>query len=201
LEEVKGSSGVVHDRIAVRHNCLVTDVDPRVLASKRAAYIAAHTERRLREKTTFGSAHSAELSFEELRAFVTDVWRREGRAEPLIVTAVESLPLAAREQLGDVAGYAKWSLPPPWFPQVMTAYIDVTIEGRNRLMALHETAHLLCDTADEAAGHGDRWAETLERLVGTYLGDLLGSLWRAEFDWWTRKAAEKIAENPLWLAS
>jgi len=56
------------------------------------------------------------------------------------------------------------------------------------------------DVTIEGEGHGDRWAETFERLIRTYLGDLLGSLWRVEFDWWNGKAAEKIAANPLWLA-
>jgi hypothetical protein len=179
----------------------MTDRDPRALASKRGAYIAAHADRRIRENIEYGSAHADELSLEGFDEFVAHVWQREGRTEPLIVTPVESLPAETRERLEDAAAHAKWSLPPPWFPQVMTAYIDVAIEGRNRLTALHEIAHLLCDTAHQAAGHGDLWAGTLERLITTYLGVVLGTLWRVEFDWWTGKAAEKIAKNPLWLAS
>ncbi|MFN2525839.1 MAG: hypothetical protein ABR505_06190 [Actinomycetota bacterium] len=79
------------------------------------------------------------------------------------------------------------------------AYVDVVEEGLNRLVALHELAHLSVDTADVFQGHGSQWADSYTRLIEGCFCTCLAGFWDFEFNWWHRKAKEKIAQNPAWL--
>jgi hypothetical protein len=68
-----------------------------------------------------------------------------------------------------------------------------------RLVVLHETAHLLADEAGPV-GHCQAWAETYVALIRRHLGESTATVWQFEFEWWCKKAEEKIAANSNWLA-
>jgi hypothetical protein len=184
----------------------------RALISARAAYVAAYTDRRVWADSTFGTSHAAPISFEEFKNFAARVWRSAHRTEPLYVSRIKGLPTWVQDgELRDVAAAARWAIPPAdalGRPRTgalagttgPVAYIDVHDEGLLLLVALHEIAHLLCDSLDTTTGHDTGWAAAYEELIGRHLGVPVAALWRVEFDWWTDKAAEKIADDPDWLA-
>jgi hypothetical protein len=184
----------------------------RALISARAAYVAGYTDRRVLADNRFGTSHAVPISFEEFKGFASKVWGSEHRTEPLYVSRTRDLPTRVQDgELRDAAAAARWATPPAdaWgMPRTgalagttgPVAYIDVHDEGLLRLVALHEIAHLFCDTLDATAGHDMRWAAAYEGLVGSHLGVPLAVLWRLEFDWWNAKAVEKIADDPDWLA-
>lgn len=187
------------------------------LTSARSAYVAAYTDRRLLNQEAIvpealESNFSNCLTFEEFRLFARDVWADACASGPLWITKVEALPegLQIRE-FKDAAASARWDFPladrigVPRKGELAgtkgpVAYIDVKDEGLSRLVALHEIAHLLCDSMDVHAGHGERWAETYRRLISKHLGETWALVWEVEFEWWTEKAAAKIATDPDWLA-
>lgn len=186
--------------------------DPAVLASERAAVVAAWTDRRVLQDARYGESHRAPVSFLEFRAFAKAVWAGEGRDELLYVTRVESLQKAiqAREFDGAAAA-ARWAIPSADFLDMprtgelagttgAVPYVDVKDEGLFRLFALHEVAHLLVDSVEVHLGDGCEWAEAHSQLIARHLSPDLSALWRAEFTWWWEKARAKIAANPNWLA-
>jgi hypothetical protein len=183
------------------------DVSSSVLASKRAAYVAATTDHEVRDDTAYGSCHSEPLSFEAFEAFAHSVWRIEERQEPLQVTRVEDLSPSVQERFFEDAGAAaRWVTPPEPRPPAFVgtsgpvAFLDVKDEALVRLIALHEIAHLLVDTEDAALGHERAWAEAYSQLIERHLSPELGALWRVHFQWWWQKANEHIARDPNWLA-
>lgn len=188
------------------------------LASARSAYVAAYTDHRLLNQEAIGSkelgsALSNRLTFEEFRSFAGEVWADECAPSPLVVTKVESLP--ERIQISEFKGAAataRWGF--PFVDRIgvqrkdelagttgPVAYIDVRDEGLSLLVALHEIAHLLCDSVDAHAGHEERWAETYRRLISKHLGETWARVWEVEFEWWIEKSAAKIAADPDWLAN
>ncbi len=182
------------------------------LASKRAAYVAAWTDGRVLADETHGSYHSACVTFFEFRAFAKSVWVAEGRAEILYVKSVEELPPAVQErEFEGAAAAARWAMPSADRIGIARTgelagttgavpYLDVKDEGLQRLVALHELAHLSVDTLESALGHGREWADTYSELIQRHLGQDISLLWQAQFRWWWAKAKEKIAADPEWLA-
>jgi putative metallohydrolase (TIGR04338 family) len=182
------------------------------LASKRTAHVAARADREVLRDQQFGSRHSERVDFDDFRTFAKSVWAAEGRTEPLYVSRVEDLPAAVQErEFEGAAAAARWEIPAAdrmGMPRTgeladttgPVAYIDVKDEGLNQLFALHELGHLLVDSMDSALGHGPEWAQTYSQLIERHLGPELSALWRAQFQWWSEKAAEKIANDPNWLA-
>jgi hypothetical protein len=182
------------------------------LASKRAAYIAAWADREILRAEQFGLRHSEQLVFDDFRTFAKSVWAAEGRTEPLYVSRVEGLPAwLQRREFESAAAAARWETPDADRIGAQrtgelagttgpVAYIDVKDEGLNRLVALHEMGHLLIDSMDSAFGHGQEWAQAYGQLIERHLGIEVSVAWQFQFQWWSEKAVEKIANDPNWLA-
>jgi hypothetical protein len=153
-----------------------------------------------------GTGHSTPLSFEDFELFARGVWQTEGRAEPLIVSAADELPSMAQDELSDMAATGRWESLPEFSPKTHgspvlrpTAFIDVKVEGLCRLFALHEIAHLLCDTEDVWQDHAAYWMSTYRDLIDRYLGICYGAAWHQLLEWWSEKWRQYVADDPEWL--
>ena len=151
------------------------------------------------------------MDITDFRDFAAGIWSDLGRVAPLYISPIEELPSWTRSgELSECAAAARWAIPAAdqiGVPRTgvlhgtsgEVAYIDVAEEGLNRLVALHELAHLSVDTADVLQGHGSQWADAYTRLIEGCFGTCLAELWDFEFCWWHRKVKEKIDQNPAWL--
>jgi hypothetical protein len=178
-----------------------------LLLHARQAFIAAHTDRRVLDSEFLDShEHADPLTFACFKEFAHSVWRAEAQSQPLYVSQIEALPSRVDELLSDAAAAARWFSPPTFARSGElagttgpVAYIDVRADGLTRLVVLHETAHLLADAAGPV-GHCQTWAETYVALIRRHLGEGAATVWQFEFEWWRKKAEEKIAANSDWLA-
>jgi hypothetical protein len=82
----------------------------------------------------------------------------------------------------------------------LVAYVDVKVEGLRRLIALHEIDHLLVDSETLRCGHGPQWVEAYRDLMQKYLPPGVQTAWDRAFERISSKSAERVADNPLWLA-
>lgn len=187
---------------------MLTDEQQQILTVHREAFIARTAHDRVLADARFGTLHADEMTFVDLDEFLQTVWAAEGRAEKLMVTRVdESPPSIQVDHFGNAAASAQWFTVPDWHDGVrstdqrrLMTYIDAWDRGLNRLTAIHELAHLLCDTESNHIGHTAVWSERVYELLGRHVSRGMAVLWPVEFDWWTEKAAEKIAADLLWLA-
>jgi hypothetical protein len=186
----------------------LTPAQQQALTIKREAYIAGYAHHETLQDHTFGTAHADELTFDEFKDFNEAVWLAEGRQETLMVSKVDGMrPVIQAEHFDGAAAAARWFTVPNWHDGVrftgqrrLVAYVDAWDKGLSRLLALHELAHLFCDSEFQRAGHVEEWSETFGRLIRDHVSPHISILWFVQFRWWTEKAAEEIGENPLWLA-
>ena len=182
------------------------------LTSLQAALVARWATDRLREAAELTSSQTESLSFAEFDRFAHEVWvAHQHFDQPLVVTAVEQLEADRRDvsELVDSEAAARWALPladkmglPRQGDLVHTtgpvAYIDVRTAGLDRMTALHELAHLLCDTADTHAGHGEIWALTYADLIAGSFGAEAARAWLDSWLLLTVRALRRSAEDPDW---
>jgi hypothetical protein len=173
--------------------------------------VAATADRCTLADAGLGPAHSAALTITAFEQFAQAVWLELNTLGPLLVTRVEDLPQHVQDHLFlDSAAAARWEIPGAdrlGIPRVgplsgttgPVAYIDVKDEGLNRLVALHEIAHLKVDTMAEAKAHRAEWATVYGTLLEQHLGRRTSAVWSVYFEWWTEKAGEKIQRDPNWL--
>lgn len=182
------------------------------LSRVRLAFIAAGADHRMREDLTVGDAHTEALGFAGFEMFAHDVWRADGPADPLWVTQIEDLSASIQSlYFADSAAAARWAIPgadrlgvPREGALAGTTgpvgYIDVKHEGLCRLVALHEIAHLLCDTIDTTMGHGEEWSIAYRRLIATHLGEAYLERWQHALERSAYNALRQIEADPDWLA-
>ena len=48
-------------------------------------------------------------------------------------------------------------------------------------------------------GHREEWSQTFDRLLQNQVSVFVAAMWRVQFEWWTDKARERIAADPLWI--
>jgi hypothetical protein len=114
--------------------------------------------------------------------------------------------MTAQNEFKNAAAAARWFNVPDWFDGTdfcgprLVAYIDVKEEGLRRMVALHEIAHLLVDSETVSHGHGQQWVVTYRNLIEKYISSLVHAMWELAFEEESRKSAEKIADDPMWLA-
>lgn len=186
----------------------------KLLTSARLALVAKHADKRVTDQLAAMLPECAEpLSLENFSSFARHAWRRASHAEPLLITAIETLPQAVQQisEFTDADATARWAYPAvdslglPRQGELAgtsgpVAYIDVRMRSKpTRLVALHELAHLQVDSVNKTLGHGPAWANAYTELIEAALGPVVRALWSSEFDWWTEKAAEKVAADPNWL--
>lgn len=64
----------------------------------------------------------------------------------------------------------RWAAQSTWYPSKSAGKIDVTQNGLNTLVLLHEVAHVLADAIHRSTGHDPAWARTFLTLVSYVMG-------------------------------